>query len=438
MAEALAQVKQEFGTEAVILSTRTISKNKVLGMGGGEAVEITAAEDSAELPPALQAGGGRARSTSRPSTHRTGRTSAPAPDASRSPLPTPGDSMVRPPGGRESSPPVQVPAARKPASPVGNPGHGDSPDTLLSEVGELKWMVQKLVRQGTSTDLQSLPNDLFATYQSLIKNAVAENLAEKLVLRVRTTLSRQGGPAEHPATPAVVHQELARALEGMLPVAEPIERAVNSGPTVVALVGPTGVGKTTTIAKLAANLSLRERKRIGLITLDTYRVAATEQLKTYAEIINIPLAVASAPEQLAESVRSMQDREVILVDTAGRSQRDADKLDELSRFFDTVRPHEVHLVLSSAGGKAVLQEAIRKFSVLGIDRVIFTKLDEAVGFGVLLDCLEMADARLSYLTTGQDVPNDIEVARTDRLARLLLTGNLTGHDKKESPRNVGV
>jgi flagellar biosynthesis protein FlhF len=189
---------------------------------------------------------------------------------------------------------------------------------------------------------------------------------------------------------------------------------------VIALIGPTGVGKTTTIAKLAANLCLREEQKVGLITIDTYRIAAVEQLKTYAVIIDVPLEVVFSPSQLEQAVRRMNDRDVILIDTAGRSQRDGERIKELRAYFGAVEPDEVHLVLAGTCGERVLTETIQQFRELGVNRVIFTKLDEAIGFGVILACIQKAEAKLSYVTTGQDVPDDIHVGEGGTLARWIL------------------
>jgi flagellar biosynthesis protein FlhF len=159
---------------------------------------------------------------------------------------------------------------------------------------------------------------------------------------------------------------------------------------------------------------------VGLITIDTYRIAAVEQLKTYARIIDVPLEVAVTPDELKDAVARLSDRDIILIDTAGRSQRDAIKVKELRSFFNAVRPDEVHLVLSSTGGERVLAETIERFQEIGVDRVIFTKLDEAIGFGVILTCLQKVDAKLSYVTTGQDVPDDIRIGEGKALAELIL------------------
>jgi len=150
------------------------------------------------------------------------------------------------------------------------------------------------------------------------------------------------------------------------------------------------------------------------------RIAAVEQLKTYAQIIDVPLEIVTSPEQMREALGRMADREIIFIDTAGRSQRDPIKIKELKCFFEAVPPHEVHLVLSSTCGEAVLKETIGQFQEVGVNRVIFTKVDEAIGFGVVLACLEKANAKLSYITTGQDVPDDIEVGEGRLITDLIL------------------
>ncbi len=377
MAEALAQVKKHFGRDALILNTRAFTQGGWFGIGGRPCVEITAAPaDQAALSLWTQ----RRRSAGS----------------------TDGNAAA------EAKPPAELPQAPSgPSQPA--------PDTLVAELGHVKSMVQDLVRETRRARAADVPEELFESYRHLIEREVADTVALQLIDRVRSELS-----PEQLRDRRAVRARLAAALEEMLPVAGPIRLATATGPTIIALIGPTGVGKTTTIAKLAANFCLRERRSVGLITIDTYRIAAVEQLRTYAQIINVPLEVVVTPPELRAAVGRMQDRDLVLVDTAGRSQRDTAKIEELKRFFEAVRPHEVHLVLSSTCGEAVLKEAIERFSALGIDRVILTKLDEAIGFGVVLTCLQQAAAKLSYVTTGQDVPDDIEVGEGRRLAALIL------------------
>jgi flagellar biosynthesis protein FlhF len=256
---------------------------------------------------------------------------------------------------------------------------------------------------------------LYETYLKLVQNEVADEIAQQLVGAVQAELGAAAG-----TDPEAVRRSLVAKMEAMLPVAGAIQPSAEGRPTVIALIGPTGVGKTTTIAKLAANLCLRENRKVGLITIDTYRIAAVEQLKTYAVIIDVPLEVVFSPSQLKEAVRRMGDRDVILIDTAGRSQRDGAKINELRAYFRSVQPDEVHLVLAGTCGANVLGETIQRFRQLGVNRVIFTKLDEAIGFGVILACIQKAEAKLSYVTTGQDVPDDIHVGEGKTLARWIL------------------
>ena len=376
MAEALEQVKRQLGRDAVILHTRTLRTGGLFGYGGRPMVEITAARSVADLPRYVAAGKLNGES---------------------------GDKQARADGA---------------ASPMAPSGVGTAladPSALAVELQAIKSMVHDLVRETRRSHPPVLPDELFQAYLSLIENEVSEELARKLVSRLQAELGEQ-----RLSDPAAVRRRLAAYLESMLPISGPLQLVSSSGPTVIALVGPTGVGKTTTIAKLAANLRLREDRRVGLITIDTYRIAAVEQLRTYAQIINIPLEVVTSPLQLKGALARLADCEVVLIDTAGRSQNDTIKVNELKCFLDQAKPHEVHLVLSSTSGQQVLDKVVERFSCLGIDRVIFTKLDEAIGFGVILTSLNKAGARLSYLTTGQDVPDDIEVGQASRVAGLIL------------------
>jgi flagellar biosynthesis protein FlhF len=188
----------------------------------------------------------------------------------------------------------------------------------------------------------------------------------------------------------------------------------------VALVGPTGVGKTTTIAKLAANFRLRDKRNVGLITVDTYRIAAVEQLRTYADIIDLPMRVVSTPVEMRDAVASMADLDLVLLDTAGRSPKDEDQLHELRAFLSEAEVDEIHLVLSSVASAATLSRTAERFAEVGTSALILTKLDEASGLGSLLPLLRTCKLPLSYLTNGQNVPDDIAPAERRKLARFVL------------------
>lgn len=187
----------------------------------------------------------------------------------------------------------------------------------------------------------------------------------------------------------------------------------------VALIGPTGVGKTTTIAKLAAHFALLESKRVALLTVDTYRIAAVEQLKTYSQIIGIPIRIAYSPAEVEPLVRQFIGYDLLLVDTAGRSQKHQAQLSELKLLTDSIAC-ETHLVLSASTKEADMLDVTQRFSAVHVDRLIFSKLDETYTYGTLLAAAATTGIPLSYFTTGQRVPEDIEIADSRRLADLVL------------------
>jgi flagellar biosynthesis protein FlhF len=290
---------------------------------------------------------------------------------------------------------------------------------LTNDMNSLKVMMKDLVTTARNAKAPQVPEDLFDYYMQLIENQVAEELAHEIIC----TIQKSVRPEQY-SNGDVMREKIAEQLEKLLPTTGPIKRTRTKGPHVVALIGPTGVGKTTTIAKLAANLKLREKHRVGLITLDTYRIAAVDQLKRYADIIGSPLRVVANAEDLTEAMLGMQDCDFILIDTAGRSPNDTMKLNELKSLLAVAEPDEVHLVLSTTASEQCIQLAVSRFGDVRVDKIIFTKLDEAAHVGVVLNVVRKVNKSLSYVTTGQDVPDDIEVGRGRRLAQLILGSGL--------------
>jgi len=396
MREALDQVKQALGPDAVILSTRSI-KAQENGNGGPRRsiVEITASVENASNPirPLRRArpfGVDRTRSSARVADTRSG-----------------------------------------------------APDPFLGEeVRELSSMVQMLLRSGGLIPAGGLSRELMQRYRQLISGGVDESLAGKLISQVADRVAgaglgtvgggngngkgngSAGNKVKAEAGPGdALESHLARILRDQIGVAGPI--ACRPGRRIIAsFVGPTGVGKTTTIAKIAAELAIGQKRRTALVTIDTFRIAAVEQLRIYARIIGIPCLVVNSRKALQSALKRLGRAEAVLIDTAGRSQRNPDRMQALAEVLSLDEEMETHLVLSATTKERDLLDAWRRFTVAGPDRLIFTKIDESASFGGLYNVAKHSGRPLSYLTTGQRVPEDIEVASKERVAELVLRSPL--------------
>lgn len=233
------------------------------------------------------------------------------------------------------------------------------------------------------------------------------------------------GAAEDLEDPWALRGRIGQRIAARLKVSGSIELSGNK-PHVVALVGPTGVGKTTTLAKIAAGFRFDLGCRIGLIALDTFRLGAVDQLLQYAELISASLEVVSSAEQVTAALQRLSDCDLVLLDTAGRAPRDTEQIVELRKFLELAQPHSTQLVVSATSSAAHVEQTVERFAVLSPTNLLITKLDEAVDFGSWLALLDRCPLPISYLTHGQQVPQDIMVASSRRLASLLL-GHLHPH-----------
>lgn len=188
----------------------------------------------------------------------------------------------------------------------------------------------------------------------------------------------------------------------------------------VVLVGPTGVGKTTTIAKLAGRLALIEKKKVGLITIDTYRIGAVEQLKTYAEIMNIPFKVVITLKEMENAVKELEDCDVVLIDTTGRSSKNTMQISELRAFTQKVNADHIMLVISGTTKNRDMITILNGYSELCYEKLVITKLDETSSYGGIYNIVKRSRKPIAYITTGQNVPDDIKIPSNDEIQKLIL------------------
>jgi flagellar biosynthesis protein FlhF len=189
---------------------------------------------------------------------------------------------------------------------------------------------------------------------------------------------------------------------------------------VVALVGPTGVGKTTTIAKIAAIEALSTKKKVGLVTIDTYRIGAVEQLKIYADILGLPFEVINSTDDIERCFDNLKDCDSIFVDTTGRSIKNIMQLSELKLYLDRIKPDTTYLVVSMTTKYHDLLQILKGFGTMDYNRLILTKLDETTTYGSILNVAYNTKAPISYMTTGQNVPDDLKEAAKDMLLELVI------------------
>jgi len=366
MHAALAQVKSELGPEAVILNTKTFHHKGFLGFGKREFVEILASNtvNIADTPPPF------ARQQKEYARHHVGSST------------------------------FAKAAVAAPRS-----------DEVLKELTSLKTQVELLAREYVQDP--QYPPALNERYQNLLKAGVSKLLAKEIVGAVHTELSKSDLEKAE-----IITEKLGREMGKLVRLRGPIQCNGRKARTIV-MTGPTGVGKTTTIAKLAALYSIKEKRRVALITADTYRIAAVEQLKVYADIIGVTLDVVLTPKELRQAVLRNSDKDLVFIDTAGRSQQDETRLVELKNFVEAAEPDENHLVISATTDKDEVFNIIDKFGCAEISSFIFSKVDECTSPGIIFNVLSNSEKPVSYITTGQDVPDDIELASEKGLLDIL-------------------
>lgn len=372
------QVKDELGKDAVIIHTRRVKKGGFLGFFTKEVVEIMAAiEDIQESVP---------KKTNKVTKAENERKQEEISDQ---------QAYV--------SKQTSINAYK-----IQNSLQNTNVIENLPEKNVEKPILQKVI----DDNLQNKINKI-SLFDILVENDVQPKVAKAIVTGIENEAVKLD--KDSPEALDVVADYFSKRVKPAIPVKEGIEQT-----KVVALIGATGVGKTTTIAKIAANFVLSKGCSVALITADTYRISAVEQLKTYSDIIGVPLEIVYSAAELRQAIEKHMDKQLVLIDTAGRSQHNSEQLDELESLLTAYDTMEKHLVISSTTKYKDAVDIIQQFSQCAPDRILFTKVDETRSNGTVVSILHEFPLRLSYLTTGQSVPDDIIIADSRKLAELVL------------------
>ncbi|MCL2690003.1 MAG: flagellar biosynthesis protein FlhF [Chitinispirillia bacterium] len=444
MREALLQIKEELGEDAIILKTTKLQK-KVFGIGGPDEIEVTAAVDE-------EAAARKTASQSAPAytpLHLTGDTgvynrprTSPNPLGIGPAIPEPAAPNIRPYFQRQTYPKSRREILEEQQDAQASKAKAEEEiRALKSDMQELKDLVKSVLANTLSNNAnakaqnerpetahsapsinQQIPPSSIDAAMNMPAGDGAWNLFVKLLVdsevkpeiakRLVSSISGNFSDAEF-------ENKLAATLGSQFPVSGPL-RLKKGQPLVVAFVGPTGSGKTTTLAKLAAHCCLSKNKKISIITADTYRIAAIEQIRTFAEIVKVGLQVIFSPDEIGAALNECEGSDVIFVDTAGRSQRNKEHMEELRILLETLRPDETHLVLSATTKDSALSEMVRNYSSIKANRLLFTKLDETAKLGNIFNAVSEAGIPVSYFTTGQSVPDDIELAQAGKFVKRLM------------------
>jgi flagellar biosynthesis protein FlhF len=293
----------------------------------------------------------------------------------------------------------------------------ENPDALKDvkqELMSIKEMLYLLNNSGGFLEKLIVYPGLLALYSKLINNGVDARYIRCFFERAGA-FNGQFGDHKN-----IVKKRALKEVMKPISVSDPFYTSENN-PTISAFIGTTGVGKTTTIAKLAAMLMFEKKKKVGLISMDAYRIGAMEQLRTYANILGIPSFQAFKQKDLLFALRRMEGKDVILIDTAGQSQYDLKRIEELRKLIPTDLSIDVHLLLSISTTASEMNKTAVNFNPLKYQSYIFTKKDEARSCGSILNQIMEHNLPISYITTGQNVPEDIEQADKEKILNLIVS-----------------
>jgi len=402
--DALQMIRKDLGNDAIILNTKKIKTGGFLGLFTKQQIEVIAAIDQEKKVKA-------ATPSFRGATQFAQEE----------------DEFVESETIKETVPIVEKVVERVannkikdvqeviPPSPQQPPLHFNS-DELLGEIKTVKKVMQQMLHDKKEV----LPEPLQYLHDILDHQQVSPHIRSEIMTRLMTKINTRN--VDKKEIIQLAREELQSFLNKIQ------VHSVEDFAKIICFIGPTGVGKTTTIAKLAADLLIKHKKKVGFITTDTYRIAAVEQLKTYASILNMPIEVVFSPEDLETAMANLADCDMILMDTAGRNYLQLMYVEELEHMLTKTEHIQINLVLSLTSKSEDIDQIVKNFELLPIDCLILTKLDETSSYGMILNLIEKHSFPLTYITNGQNVPDDILVASPNLITDLIL-GEDDNHER---------
>jgi flagellar biosynthesis protein FlhF len=421
--EAYQQMRAALGGEAVVLNTANVTDGGFLGLFGRKMVEVTA---SAPEPSPLPAK--RARSSAERKYSEAARLGS---DQNVHDTVAYFRQLVADTQKRMASQPPkkQADSAPGPVLPFAARGNRQKREAVpQSELREIRQMLEVLIAEKPGA---GIPAEFGPHYRALVDRGVTRPAAAALFARMAR------GDMSLLRNPRVLRQRLKLEICKDLPVSGGI--GLTPGRCrVVALVGATGVGKTTNLAKLAAHFAVRQRARVAMVTADTYRIAAPEQLRIYANIIGLPMHVVHEADEMAPLLRSLRHNDLVLVDTAGGSQFNKHQLTELQGLLAEARPDETMLVVSANTHYDDAVQVVTRFRVLKPTSLFMTKLDETQRFGPLFSLALETGLPLSYLSVGQNVPDDLLLAKPGMIADLIVKDGKSRDGSSSKSSRIGA
>lgn len=384
MSEAMNKIKYELGSEAVILSSRNVRRKGIKGIFSKPVVEVVAAYEDKYIPSKKVTG----QATEVINTYTKQKNTNVNENLDKVSLEKKLDDMNK---------------------------MVESLITNAKEKEEVSVKVQPNIQAYTPIQIENVNEkysaQLLGLINTLIANDVDEKIAMKLADEVNEIIKNRKDADEYNVMKILLEDYLGDPAPITL---KKFRRRV------IVLAGPTGIGKTTTIAKLASIFSLKLDSKVCVMTSDTYKISAVEQLKTYADILNIPFEVIEDVEKVDVLLKKHEDKDVVLIDTAGRSPSDSGKIDEVSTLIEKSLATEVYLVISATTSYKNILHIIENYSMLENYKLIFTKIDETPTLGNLLNVTYTSGKRIGYITMGQNVPDDIEILDRDKIVTSLI------------------